>query len=371
VGNRTIGRYQTIAKVDGSFDYVTLTNSPLYTQYISSLASPNLQWETTTGINLGLDFGFGEVVHGSIDYYNNNTTNLLYEVDIPSIGRFDKFPDNLGKLNNRGIEMKINTVNLKRSDFEWLSTFNFTRNRNTLKELLGFDLDSDGKEDDLISEGLFIGESLSAIYDYKIDGFWQVGDDIPSGYDIGSYRVLDLTGEGILNPDDRIIVGYRDPSYMFSIMNSIRYKEWTLMLFINSIQGGKNYYLGEDIFDFGTTPANTHFRRVFPEEVDFWVPENPTDAWYERPGRQVSPGLAGKRYSSRSFIRLQDVSLSYDLPANIVQRFNINNLRVYLNGKNLLTISNWKGFDPETGVAMEEYGRPVTKSLSIGVNLDF
>ena len=99
IGNRTIGRYQTLARVSGGYNYITAGGSPLFTQNVSSLASPGLKWETTTGINAGIDFGIlGRRISGSIEYYNNNTKDLLYEVDIPGISRFEKFPDNLGKL---------------------------------------------------------------------------------------------------------------------------------------------------------------------------------------------------------------------------------------------------------------------------------
>lgn len=371
VGNRTIGRYETLATVAGGYNYILANGSPVFTQSISSLASPNLKWETTTGVNLGVDFGISQKVYGSIDYYNNNTTNLLYNVDIPGISRFQKFPDNLGKLHNHGLEISVTSINLKRSNFEWSSTVNFTRNRNELKELLGFDNDGDGKEDDLISEGLFIGESIDAIYDYKVNGKWQVGEEIPLGNDLGAHKIVDLVADGVINADDKTILGYKSPSYMFSIQNAIQYQNWSLKFFINSIQGGKNYYMKEDnIYGLQILNQENHFNNSFPVGVDYWTPENP-DAKYQRPNINVSSGLSGTLYSQRNFVRLQDISLSYNFPKNLINKLQINNLRMYLSGKNLITLTKWAGWDPETGQGIVRDGRPVIKSYTLGINVEF
>ena len=371
VGNRTIGRYETLATISGDYNYIDASDNPVYTQSISSFANSSLKWETTTGINAGFDFGLFQRVFGSVEYYNNNTKDLLYEVDIPGISGFESFMDNLGKLHNNGLEITITTTNIKKANFEWTSTFNFSRNRNKLKELLGYDNDGDGKEDDLISEGLFIGESIDAIYTYKIDGKWQLDDDIPSGYDVGAHKVVDYDKSGELDTDDRTIIGYRDPSYRFSINNSLRYKNWTLRFFINSVQGGKNHYLAEDNYlDFNIMNSEMHFRYIFPEAVNYWTPETP-NARYQRPGISVSDGLEGELFAKRNFVRLQDISLSFNFPKKIIEKLNMQNLNLYFSGKNLITLTKWKGWDPETGETITRDGLPVMKSLSIGINVEF
>ena len=371
-GNRTIGRYQTLARIAGGYNYITGSGTSLYTQNISSLASPNLKWETTTGLNLGLDFSIlQQKIFGSVDYYNNNTKDLLYEVDIPGISSFEKFFDNLGKLHNHGLEISLTTVNLRKTNFEWSSTFTFSRNRNMLKELLGFDLDNDGKEDDLISEGLFIGKPLDAIYTYKIDGKWQINETIPVGYDLGSHKVVDLSKDGTIDAKDKAIIGYRNPSYRFSINNYVSFKNWTVKFFINSVQGGKNYYMAEDdLLDLGTMNAEFHFNNNFPLGLDYWTPENPA-AKYQRINVNVSDGIAGTGYSQRNFIRLQDISLSYDLSEIAKNKLKADYLRFFISGKNLLTFTKWPGWDPETGEKITTDGLPVIKSYTIGINLEF
>jgi len=198
-----------------------------------------------------------------------------------------------------------------------------------------------------------------------------VGDVIPPGNDLGANKVVDISKDGTIDANDRTIIGYRNPSYRFSINNLIRYKEWALKFFIYSIQGGSNYYMSEDdILGLQIRNQENHFNVNFPSGLDYWTPQNP-DAKYQRPNINVSDGLAGSGLSQRNFIRLQDLSLSYDLPAGLIQKIRIQNLKVYLSGKNLITLTKWPGWDPETGEKISRNGLPVVKSYTIGVNVEF
>jgi TonB-linked SusC/RagA family outer membrane protein len=371
-GNRTIGRYETLAKLTGGYNYIDGSNSSVYTQFITDLASPNLKWETTTGINVGLDFTvLNHRLNGNIEYYNNNTRDLLYNVDIPGISRFEKFPDNLGKIHNHGIEFSVNSVNVKKKSFEWNSSFVFSRNRNEIRELLGFDLDEDGIEDDLVSEKLFIGKPLNTIYDYQITGeLWQLGETIPSTADLGSYKIMDLNNDGIIDPEnDRKIIGYGEPSYRFSIDNNFRFRNWTLGFFLNSVQGSEKYYLGQDnMTSFNTISGDIIWTQSFPPGLDYWLPENP-NARYQKLSISIPSNSRGSSYIPRSFIRLQNVSLSYNFPRKLLDKVKITDLRLYINGRNLYTWTKWPGWDPETGQSITINGRPVLRSYSFGIDV--
>lgn len=371
-GNRTIGRYQTMAVVNGNFGYVN-GNVPLYTQGISSLESPDLKWETTTGINLGLDFSvLNQRVSGSIEYYNNNTHDLLYNVDIPSISRYSTFPDNLGKLHNNGFEFSLNSTNLEKGKFKWTSQFVFARNRNELRQLLGRDDNKDGIEDDLISEKLFIGEPLGVVYDYSVSGkMYQIGDEIPTTADIGTFVIDDLNKDEVITPEDKTILGYTDPSYVFSIENRFKFKNWSLSVFVNSKQGGKKYYMGADnLFNFIGLNNTLWDSKNFPASLDFWTPENP-NARYQRQGAAISSGLRGSRYETRSFIRIQDFNLSYNVDKKTLKKLKLEGLRLFFNGKNLWTFTKWNGWDPETGQDINMGGRPVMRNYTLGIDLKF
>jgi hypothetical protein len=184
--------------------------------------------------------------------------------------------------------------------------------------------------------------------------------------------VEDINNDGNYTADnDRKILGYTDPSYRFSIQNTLKYKDWQLKFFINSIQGGKDYYMKEDnIYGLQILNQENHFNNSFPVGVNYWTPENP-DAKYQRPNINVSSGLSGTLYSQRNFMRLQDISLSYNVPKSLINKLQINNLRLYLSGKNLITLTKWDGWDPETGQGIVRDGRPVIKSYTVGINVEF
>ncbi|MCK4746906.1 MAG: SusC/RagA family TonB-linked outer membrane protein, partial [Bacteroidales bacterium] len=224
-------------------------------------------------------------------------------------------------------------------------------------------------EDNLISEGLFIGESLSAIYDYTIDGLWQLDDEIPPGYEFGSYKVVDLNGDGVIDPKDKSIIGDRAPAYRFGINSLLNYKNLSFSFFINSVQGGKDRYRGEDnLYGLSIFNTETHFNHAFPEGLDYWTPEN-TDARYQRPGIAGSSGIAGNRWAPRNFVRLRSARLSYNFNTAGMAKVGIKNLRLFISGENLLTWTKWNGWDPETGVDIDDSGRPVMRSYAFGIDI--
>lgn len=376
-GNRTVGRYQTLARMDASF-----ANGYLYGdgktaemgQYISSLPNSGLKWETTGSFNTGVDFSLiNNRLYGSIDIYTSKTRDLLYNINIPRINGFNSIASNIGQLQNSGQELTLTGIPVDNKDFKWNITFNFSRNRNKVVKILGIDANGDGKEDDLISSKIFIDHPYGVAYDFNIIGMWQLEDyrqgNIPAGFSYGDYKVEDINGDGNYTAaQDRKILGYTSPSYRFSIMNSLSYKNWELKFFINSIQGGKNYYLGQPGSSL-PNPDNIYTWNIF--DFDYWTPENP-NARYRTTGHYtVALTENFSPYIQRSFIRLQDISLSYNLPKVFLDKIKFNNINIFISGKNLLTLSDWDGWDPETGTGLDMGAYPLLKSYSLGVNIDF
>lgn len=371
---RSVGRYQTLAQVSIAPSRVFGDGgSTTIGQWISSMANNELGWETTTGLNLGVDFEILDSrVYGNIEYYNNNTSDILYNIQIPSVTGFSNIATNIGEVHNHGIELSLTGQLVQAGNFSWEATFNFASNRNRIESILGVDNDGDGKEDDIISNDLFIGEPQNLIYEYNITGMWQLADEeaeiIPDGFFPGTYKIEDTNGDGNYSPLDRQILGYRDPAYRFSIANKLNYKNFSLYVFINSIQGGKDYYYAD-----GSPYADgAHYKQdqLSYSNVpgwDYWMPENP-NAKYRR--LDIPSNFEPRPYDQRNFIRLQDVSLSYNFEPAFLDKLNINNLKVYLSGKNLLTLTKWEGWDPETGVGVVA-GIPVMRSYAIGLNVEF
>lgn len=381
-GNRTMSRYETLAKLTPSTGngsgYISNLGEINAGQYISKLANNDLKWETTTTLNVGLDFGmFGDRLFGTLDFYKSNTRDVLYAINIPSMNTVGSIASNIGKIGNTGFEMSVTGTPVKTRDFRWDITFNFSMNRNKVKSITGIDADGDGKEDDLVANKLFIGKPYGVAYDYRIDGIYSLDDArngrIPAGYEYGEYRVVDLNpaADGtykITADEDREIIGYTDPSYRFSVQNVFAYKNFELKIFINSIQGGSKYYYGQP----GNAlrdPGNVYKDNSF--KFDYWTPEN-QNATYRKIGRFSSGMSAGfSPYQQRSFVRLQDVTLSYVVPKTFLKKIGFSYAKFFVTGNNLLTLTKWDGWDPETGSTMDYGAYPVLKSFSAGLNIEF
>ena len=379
-GNQT-SRYSSMARVNSSIGYIFGDGvSGSMRQELASLANNDLKWERTSGFNFGLDFAlFGSRLTGNIEFYTTKTKDLLYDVAIPSITGFTSIRSNVGEIQNKGLEITLNSRNIVTKEFEWSSMFNFSTNSNKINSLAGLDTDGDGREDDLTSSSLFIGEPLSAIYDYTIDGIWQVGDNIPEGYHPGNYRIVDINSDGKIDENDRSIIGKADPSVRMGLLNTMKWKGFTLSFFLNAVLGGSKSYMGKNSYA-ELVNDNTLRHNRYTEQVEkFWTPSNPGGiyALYN-----ANPAINPYRYQNRSFLRLQDITLSYDLPKKWMQAIRIDGINLYVSCKNLLTITGWNGWDPEpqksysdingqtryTGSCYEN--DPVMKSVTFGFNIN-
>ena len=389
-GNRALSRYDTMAKMStlltgsggkgGVGGYLFGDSAtPELTQAINTMSNSGLKWETTTSLNIGLDFSvLNGKLSGVYEFYSSNTHNMLYNVNIPTMnGAYTtNIPTNIGKLHNTGHEISITGIPVRTRDFEWTVTVNFWRNRNKVKSILGLDVDGDGREDDIVNSKIFINHPFGVCYDYNIIGMWQIADVangiVPNGFTWGMYKVEDMDGDGIYSAaNDRKILGYTDPSYRFSIQNTLSYKRIELRAVINSVQGGKDYYYGQPLLSLND-PAQLRNYSFF-NAFDYWLPENP-NAKYRQLGRDmVSAGANVSPYVQRNFIRLQELTLSYNLPASLLKKAGIGRARVYVSGNNMFTITKWDGWDPEAnqGVTHAISGYPTMKYYTIGLNFEF
>lgn len=366
-GNLT-SRYSSLARVSLYPAYVFGEGgSTIFGQTVTTLANSDLSWETTTGFNFGFDFSLlSSRLTGTLDYYQNTTNDLLYSINIPEITGFNSISTNVGEIANRGIEFVLQGDVLNRGSFNWNANFNISSNRNRIVSLLGLDADGDGVEDDLVGSGLFIGESINSIYDYESSGIIQLEEEAPPGFFVGTHRVIDQNNDGVVDAYDRVIIGRNEPAFRFGLMNEVGYRNFTLRFFINSIQGGKDGYLGLNNPNFGQSD-NARRNNMFVE-YDYWTPSN-TDARY-REQEQVA-GIEYRYYGNRSFVRLQDVTLAYRFDQNLIQQFGLQGLKVFISGKNLATWTDWIGWDPETGSGLEPSGLPVMKGFSAGLDVSF
>lgn len=372
-GNQSISSYSTLATV-GTNKYIYAGDSSYsLTQYINSFALNDLGWETTTGFNGGVDFSlFGNRLSGSVDAYFTNTKDLLFNLSLPKISGKSSIKSNLGKINNRGVEINLHSVNIQNKNFHWFSDFAFSLNRNKVVTIYGEDNDSDGKEDDLISSGYFIGKSLGTIYDYKIEGMWQQENadngTIMEGMRPGDYKIEDVNKDGqITSTDDRQFLGTSKENFRWSLTNTFEYKDFSLMVYINSVWGGNGYFLSKN-----TPYLDGYANRsdINHPAYDYWTPEN-TDAKYPRLDYNSNARYKASDYQDRSFIKLQKVSLSYNL-SRFVKPIGINNMMLTLSADNLWTFApHWDGLDPETAQGLTEGARPSIRTYALTLMFNF
>lgn len=367
---RGVGRYETQARMQAAPSRVFGDGgSATIGQWITTMANPNLAWETTTGLNLGIDFDMlNSRVFGNIEYYSNNTEDILYNIQIPQTTGFSNIATNIGNVYNHGLEFSLSGEVVRSGDFSWQSTLNFSRNRNQIRSILGVDNNNDGMEDDIVTNQLFIGEPQNVVFDYEVIGMWQLDDEVPQGFFPGTYRLNDVDEDGSISPNDRKILGYRDPSYRLGFANTLRYKNLSLYVFVNSIQGGSDFYYGDGSpYASGALFKRDQLTYSNAMPFDYWMPENP-NAKYRR--LDIPSSFVGRPYDQRSFVRLQDISLAYNFDPGILEKWNISNLKVNLSAKNLVTLTKWEGWDPETGTGLVA-GLPVMKAFTLGLNVQF
>ena len=305
---------------------------------------------------------------GTVEVYNSKTEDLLVRRSIPVMGGYTNILTNIGEVNNRGIEVLLNTINVKTDKFEWVSNINFSYNRNRIVRLFGTDLDKDGKEDDSVANSWFIGQPISSFYDYSFDGIYQQGDqDIPQGSQPGFVRVKDINGDGKITPDDRTVVGSgNNPDYVLGLRNQFRYGNLSLSIFVNSLLGWKAPF---NLLKPGSVdrPFNTI-------DAGYWTPENGSNT---RPGLAYTDPLSTNFYLSRNFVRIRDVSFGYEFDKKTTEKMKLSSLSLSISAKNLYTFTNWLGSDPENGDGSttssvdNENVYPMPRTIALGLNIGF
>ncbi|MGZ3837475.1 MAG: SusC/RagA family TonB-linked outer membrane protein [Flavisolibacter sp.] len=370
-GNPSITPYGTISGISTS-NYLFGT-TPANTIYPNNLANKALKWEKTSGLDFGVDFGIWKnIISGTIDYYNTDTKDLLLNRFIPVMNGFTGVLDNIGKVHNWGVEVQLRSQNLSTKNFSWSSGLNFWINRNKVVSLYGLDGNKDGKEDDDVANNLFIGKSLGAVYDLTFNGIVQTGDTAYQRiYNAkpGDIKFKDLDSNGKIDANDRSVIGFTKPNYTLSLSNTFKYKNFELYFMVSTIQGGgkDNYYIASN--QYALNP-NTLFATVANWlNKDYWMPDRPSNT-IPRPDYNNQYGY--KFTTRHDFYRLQDLSLSYTFGNKLLGRTPFKNVKAYIAGENLVTLSDWEGLDPETATTYASVnGFPVMKTVTVGLSITF
>ena len=360
---------------------------------LTNLPNRNLTWATVEKMNLGIDFAvLNNRINGSVDAYMGQTTHMLVDRSAPYISGFTSVNDNIGKITNKGIEVVLNTININGNGadtFRWESNLIFDMNRNKLVSLFGPDYN--GKEADDVANAvaygresnyaLLVGKPLGAAYDVKLLGIFKDQAEIDAhgaqpDAKPGDLKFEDISGpdgvpDGKISADDRQYLGSSDPLFTVNFANTLAWKNFSLYFNFRWAQGDKTHFIWLDPYAFNPNMGSgAQLARVKP-----WTKDNPSDT-FARYGYTNS--IEYQYWNSRTFLKLKDLAFSYTVPANLIKRSGISNLRCYVAATDLFTISNWSGTDPETGgtiaagAASSRYGsNGAYKTVTFGVNLTF
>ena len=368
--NSSISPYATQANIFQTFYDFGGNPSSGYT--INTLANQGVVWERSKEVNFGLDFSLSGIqLSGTVEYYKRNTEDLILDDKVPNSTGFNNVLDNVGEIENSGIEVTLNSVNLSKGDFKWSSNLTFTANDDKVIKLAG------GLTED-IGNKRFVGESVKAYYTYKFDGIWQLGQEAEAAefkQVPGQVRIRDLNGDKKINTDDRMIVGKGTPDWTAGLRNQFNYKNWDMSFFVYTRQGQmySNEFLNAT---YGKIEDDRYNRST---DIDYWTPENPSNTYYNP---VTGPGLSSKNekkggtsrvglsYQLADFVRISDVTMGYSLPSEILSELGVSRFRVYGQVQNPFIFTDFLSFDPEFNSGGGDDGLPAL-TLLVGVNINF
>ena len=364
-GNRDIGRYAALAQLkSGLYTYIDNGNYYLTSQIlINTMGNRELRWEKTAAWNAGLDFAlFDNRLDGAVELYKSTTTDLLVDRTLPDITGFSSIKANLGELANHGFELTLNAHPVRNANFKWDTGGTFYFNRRKIVHLYG-DMedvyDDEGnvigqKESDDTTNGWYIGHDPNQIYDYVRDGVWQLGEEEAAavyGNKPGDFRYIDQDDNKVLNTLDKVFQGYTTPRYQFSWRNEFTF--WKDLSLSFSLYGKLGHY---GTYNRAANSGSNFFRYTIPD-LERWTVDNPTNDY----GR-IGSVNKGNNYVRKDFARMENITLSYNLPKPFLQRIGIESARVSLALRNPFVLTQWEFGDVE--------GADYTmKSLNLGINL--
>jgi TonB-linked SusC/RagA family outer membrane protein len=332
----------------------------------SVLGNNELNWESTYSGNAGIDFGiFNNRISGTVDVYSTQTKDLLLYRALPSITGYNRVLANLGKVSNKGVEVSLRSQNVNGKDFRWETAVNFSTNKNKILDLYG-----DKKSD--IGNRWFIDQPINVVYDYRLVGTWQVGEDANSqdpGARPGDLKFADVNGDKKITPEDRVVLGQTTPKWYGGLTNTFHYKSFHLNIFVQTAQG---VLRNNSTIDFRDLAG----RQNLPAEVGYWTAANKSNS---RPSLTYTNSRLYGYAQDASYTRIKDVTLSFTAPQRLLDATKLGGITFYASGRNLATFTKWIGWDPEAAydratnttvaTAINQNSFPVVRSIVFGANI--
>ena len=369
-GNSAIDPYQTKGAIVSLYYPFGATlapgyaaSEPLIKDGAVAMANKDLSWEKTTQYNIGLDYSvLNGRISGVLDFYTSRTTDLLMAMTIPSLNGYTNTYANVGKTSNIGVDITLNTVNIKTRDFEWSTSINAAWQKDKIDEL------ANGKEDD-INNNWFIGQALGVIYGYECGGLWKEEDAAEMAkfnakghsFQAGMVRPVDQNGDYKIDPnDDRVIIGHTRPRWTFGMTNTFTYKNFDLSVMMY----GRFDYMVD-------TGGEWQGGRYMQRKINYYN-ENNKNAEYQKPIYNIGGGDPYYRivgYKNGSFLKVRNISLGYTFPQTLIKKWNLSNLKVYVQAKNPGRI--FSNIDFLELDASQAFTSTWNRGFTIGLNVGF
>ena len=326
-GNSSINPYQTLT-FGSPYFYPNGASVNAASLPIPQLGNPNLKWEKTTQYNIGIDFSIlKRRVSGAIDVYTSRTNDLLFLQQLPTVTGYLTTLTNRGQTANEGVDININTINMSTKNFQWTTNLNITWQKDKLVE------GAIGKQDDILNN-LFIGQPIRVIYGFGSNGMWQYTDTAlirkfglsGNTFTPGQVRPVDQNGDNRIDANfDRVVIGNTRPTWVVGMTNGFTYKSFELSFFI---YGRLNYWFN--------TGGEAQTARGNQRQINYWT-DNNQNSEYQKPFYSVGSGdnySAALGYKKASFMKIRNISASYNLPGSLVKAMHMSSLRVYFQATN-------------------------------------
>jgi len=395
------------------FAYLTTLSSPIILAYPfnntatsstlpNTLGNPNLRWETTKQVDLGLDLSLlKNRLSFTVDLYKKVTKDLLLNADLPPSSGFSSAFKNIGSLENKGIELSITGKIIDQKKWKWTSSFNIGFNQNRIINL------NDGQESrlstinwdnqwrDLPAYIAKVGQPVGQMYGFIWDGLYQYNDfdktptgvytlkpNITSNTTVASNKIQpghikykDLNGDFVINDNDKTIIGNGTPKFTGGFTNNISFGNFDLSLFFQFSYGGQILNANKYVFEGN---SGRRLQNQYATVLNRWTPDNQNNEMFVANGDGPKQAYSSRGIEDGSYLRLKTFQFGYNLPAKTIKKLSLTNARFYISAQNIITWTNYSGFDPEVSAynsaltpGFDYSVYPRAKTVTVGINLNF
>jgi TonB-linked SusC/RagA family outer membrane protein len=370
-GNAGIGNFSYM----GLYGVNTYNGQPGFVP--SQIANPDLGWESTKQVDFGVDFGFLQNrISGELDYYVKKTDDLLLAVPVPGTSGFSTQMQNIGSVENKGWEFVLNGTILK-GELNWNASFNFSINKNEVTDLGGQDIIDQGSSRFMnvvkVGEplGVFYGADYAGVDPENGDAIWYVNEKDANGNIVDPAATTNDFGAA-----NFVVLGQPTPDKMYALTNTFEYKGFELAFTFQGVSGNKIHLTGDPYM-----AANAAwYDNQTVDQLDSWKkPGDITNVPQARIGYSNGDQGRSSRYlSDGSYLKLRSLTFGYTLPQSIVGKAKLSNVRIYLQGQNLMTFTKYIGWDPEVSSdfvvdnvvsGVDFYSAPQPRSITLGINI--